>query len=83
MTRMKTTPSTPSRDVTRPPADSAGGRADTTADVGSEGGSPGDVEVVRDEDRGAGSEAAETWRPDGDGAETIARDETGKGRRSP
>jgi len=59
-------------------------RPDTTkADVGSEGGSPGDVEVVRKQDPGEGSEASETWQPSADRLETTVRDETGKGRRSP
>jgi hypothetical protein len=58
--------------------------ADTTRDdVGSEGGSPGNVEVVHDQGHGVGSEAAETWRPSDDKTRTITRDETGEGRRSP
>jgi hypothetical protein len=55
----------------------------THADVGSEGGSPGNVEIVRHRAPGAGTEATETWRPWSDHTDTIARDETGKGRRSP
>ena len=55
----------------------------TRDDVGSEGGSPGDVEVVRDQGPGVGSEAAETWRPSDEKRDTITRDETGEGRRSP
>jgi hypothetical protein len=55
----------------------------TKADVGSEGGSPGDVEVVREWDPGEGSEAGETLQPAADRLETIVRDATGKGRRSP
>ena len=58
--------------------------ADVTADVGSEGGSPGDVEVARDSGPETGSEAGETWQPRGDDdSKTIVRDETGEGRRSP
>jgi hypothetical protein len=55
-----------------------------TADVGSEGGSPGDLEVARDPGPATGSEAGETRQPTGDGeSKTIVRDETGEGRRSP
>jgi len=57
--------------------------ADVTKDVGSEGGSPGDVEVAREDLPASGSEAGETWRPSDSKPETIARDETGEGRRSP
>ena len=59
--------------------------ADVTADVGSEGGTTGDVEVGRSERPAVGSEAGETQQP-ADGEEepvTIVRDETGEGRRSP
>jgi hypothetical protein len=55
----------------------------TTDEVGNEGGSPGDVEVARDPVPATGSEAGETWRPRKDDLETIERDETGEGRRSP
>ena len=37
--------------------------ADVTADVGSEGGTPGDVEIVRNDLPATGSEADETARP--------------------
>jgi hypothetical protein len=57
--------------------------ADVTADVGSEGGSPGDVEVEREPDPATGSEAGETWQPADNDFETVVRDETGEGRRSP
>ncbi len=69
----------------RPPDDStdAETRTPTTADVGSEGGAPGDLEIGRDDDPGGGSEASETWQPSHERERTIARDETGKGRRSP
>lgn len=53
-----------------------------TDEVGSEGGSPGDVEV-HDADIGTGSEAGETWRPAEKRQKPVARDETGVGRRSP
>jgi hypothetical protein len=55
----------------------------TTSDVGSEGGSPGDVEIAHDRIPATGSEAGETARPRNPAAETIVRDETGEGRRSP
>lgn len=57
--------------------------ADVTADVGSEGGTPGDVEVGRKERPAVGSEAGETWQPVDEEQETIVRDESGEGRRSP
>jgi hypothetical protein len=57
--------------------------ADVTADVGSEGGSPGDVEVERKPVPANGSEAGETWQPANDEVTTVVRDETGEGRRSP
>jgi hypothetical protein len=57
--------------------------APTTAEVGSEGGSPGDVEVVHDTVPLTGSEAGETATPHPGGSKTIKRDETGRGRRSP
>jgi hypothetical protein len=41
------------------------------------------VDVVRRRVPAAGTEATETWVPERDDPETIARDETGKGRRSP
>ena len=57
--------------------------ANVTADVGSEGGTPGDVEVARKERPAVGSEAGETWQPVDEEQETIVRDERGEGRRSP
>jgi hypothetical protein len=54
-----------------------------TAEVGSEGGTPGDVEVAVDRVAGTGSEADETWRPVDEEINKVVRDETGKGRRSP
>ena len=66
----------------RPTADTTD--ADVTDDVGSEGGTPGDVEVARDPGPGTGTEAGETWQPGGGGEpKTIVRDGTGEGRRSP
>ena len=56
--------------------------ATPTTEVGSEGGSPGDVEVVRRNVPGKGSEAGDTYRPVHEETETIDRD-TGEGRRSP
>jgi hypothetical protein len=68
----------------RPHDDDTDGTTDPTrADVGGEGGSPGDVEIERRVEPGVGSEAGETWRPSDEKAETITRDETGEGRRSP
>jgi hypothetical protein len=55
----------------------------TEADVGDESGSPGDVELAREHGPGTGSEADELWRPTHTRVETIHRDDTGKGRRSP
>jgi hypothetical protein len=57
--------------------------ADVTADVGSEGGSPGDVEVVLYAGPAVGSEAGETSEPADEEQRTIVRDESGEGRRSP
>ena len=54
--------------------------ADPTAEVGSEGGSPGDVEVGTGSDTGKGSEAGETWRPASRQVREVVRDETGEGR---
>lgn len=36
-----------------------------TSEVGDEGGAPGDVEIAVPEEAGDGSEATETWRPEG------------------
>jgi hypothetical protein len=59
-------------------------RERVTSEVGSEGGSPGDVELVREDELGVGSEAGETRRPaETTKTTTIRRDETGEGRRSP
>jgi hypothetical protein len=54
-----------------------------TTEVGSEGGSPGDVEVGEDAQPAGGSEADETWQPAKQERKEVARDETGQGRRSP
>jgi hypothetical protein len=68
----------------RPPDDKVDVHVDTTqADVGSEGGSPGDVELAREHGPATGAEADETWRPTHEKVEPIVRDETGVGRRSP
>ena len=68
----------------RPPVDKSDVDVDATrADVGSEGGSPGDVELAREHGPATGSEAGETWRPTDDTVEPIRRDESGEGRRSP
>jgi hypothetical protein len=57
--------------------------ANVTEDVGSEGGSPGDVEIVADEQPTTGSEAGEISRPTTGQPREVVRDETGEGRRSP
>ena len=68
----------------RPPDDKIDVEVDATrADVGSEGGSPGDVEVAVEHGPATGSEAGETWRPTDTAVEPIVRDETGEGRRTP
>jgi hypothetical protein len=54
-----------------------------TPEVGDEGGTPGDVEIVNERVIGTGSEAGETWRPADDATDEIIRDDTGVGRRSP
>ena len=56
---------------------------DVTPEVGDEGGTPGDVEIDVDEGAATGSEAGEAWRPTDRNVDTIVRDETGEGRRSP
>jgi hypothetical protein len=63
--------------------DPASGVTDVTGEVGSEGGTPGDVESGRDQHHGTGSEAGETWQPGDRRVTKIVRDETGRGRRSP
>jgi hypothetical protein len=56
---------------------------DVTAEVGNEGGTHGELEVVRKEIPATGSEAGETWRPVDQKTETGARDETEEDKRSP
>jgi len=56
---------------------------DPTAEVGSEGGSSGDVQIAVDRPAGTGSEASETWRPVDEHVDEVIRDESGQGRRSP
>jgi hypothetical protein len=63
--------------------DEKSGAVDVTAEVGDEGGTHGELEVVRKEIPATGSEAGETWRPVDEKTETVARDETGEGKRSP
>jgi hypothetical protein len=58
-------------------------RAAATEEVGSEGGTFGDVEIGRDSGQGTGSEAGETWRPANKRPTRVVRDETGRGRRRP
>jgi len=57
--------------------------ASVTGEVGSEGGTPGDVELDIDWGAGAGREAGETWQPTNRKVEKVVPDETGEGRRSP
>jgi len=59
------------------------GLARPTGEVGSEGVTPGDVEIGKDDRHGTGSEAEETWRPVDSRTKKIVRAETGRGRRSP
>jgi hypothetical protein len=54
-----------------------------THEVGSEGGSEGELEVVVDTGHGVGSEAGETWSPSQKKTTEIRRDETGEGKRTP
>jgi hypothetical protein len=54
---------------------------EVTPEVGDEGGSPGDVEIVIDRDSATGSEATETHRPAREDRKPIDRDKVG--RRSP
>jgi hypothetical protein len=54
-----------------------------TAEVGDEGGSPGDVEVGVDRAPASGREADESVRPVEKHRDVTVRDETGRGRRSP
>ena len=56
---------------------------DVTEEVGSEGGSPGDVEVAREPAAATGAEAGESSRSADRPVKTIVRDESGQGRRSP
>ena len=58
-------------------------RAGATEEVGSEGGTFGDVEIGRNPGHGTGSEAGETWRRANKRPTKVVRDETGRGRRSP
>jgi hypothetical protein len=57
--------------------------ADVTGEVGSEGGTPGDVEIETDRGAATGSEAGETRQPAVTRTRTVVRDEDGVGRRSP
>lgn len=63
--------------------ESSSADAHVTEDVGSEGGSPGNVEIVADEQPATGSEAGEISRPTTGQRHEVVRDETGEGRRSP
>lgn len=63
--------------------DVPGEDTETTSEVGSEGGTPGDVEVASAPAPASGSEATETKRPEPAEDVEVRRDETGRGRRSP
>lgn len=54
-----------------------------TAEVASEGGSPGNVEIESEPGAGTGSEATEVWSGDAGQEREVKRDETGTGRRNP
>lgn len=54
-----------------------------SSEVGSEGGSPGDLELGRRGEVGTGSEAGRTWQPAARDVTEVKRDDTGIGRRSP
>ena len=58
-------------------------REQPTDEVASEGGSFGNVEIQRNDEVATGSEADETVRDVTRRDETVLRDETGEGRRSP
>ncbi|OLC40996.1 MAG: hypothetical protein AUH43_25380 [Acidobacteria bacterium 13_1_40CM_65_14] len=80
MTRDRTRPR---QERERPYAGSRGpGVRQRDGEVGSEGGTPGDVELDIDWGAGAGSEAGETWQPTNRKVEKVVRDETGEGRGS-
>jgi hypothetical protein len=69
--------------VTRkePDASSQLDREEVTSEVGSEGGSPGDLEIRRRK-VGTGSESGELWQPVREEKEDVRRDDV-PGRRSP
>lgn len=54
-----------------------------TAEVGSEGGSPGDVDIAAEDEQALGSEATSTVERVERRERIVAHDETGTGRRSP
>jgi hypothetical protein len=58
-------------------------RPDVTPEIGDEGGTPGDVEIDVEDGPATGSEARETWRPTERNVDTVVRDDSGEGRRSP
>jgi hypothetical protein len=72
-------------DIDRPDTDTEdiGAMGRPTAEVSSEGGSPGDVETHTSQAPASGTEATETWQPGHEQVVEIRRDETGVGRRSP
>jgi hypothetical protein len=54
-----------------------------TLEVGSEGGSPGEVELELEIEPATGSEAGETWQAARNVRKEIVFDQTRKGKRSP
>lgn len=58
-------------------------RTGVTGEVGSEGGTDGELEVGRTTTPGVGSEAGETWSPAQEDTTEVRRDETGEGKRTP
>ena len=64
-------------------ADAAPREETATREVGSEGGSDGELEIGRTGTPGVGGEAGETWSPAQQDTTEIRRDETGDGKRTP
>ena len=58
-------------------------KEEVTGEVGTEGGSPGDLEVATDRLPTTGSEATESVRVEKENRRVVVHDETGIGRRSP
>jgi len=56
---------------------------EVTREVGTEGGSPGDLEIATDRLPATGSEATESVHVEKENRRVVVHDETGIGRRSP